>query len=644
VLSVVLSNLSTKDLFQCIQVSTVWYHEALPRLYRTVTVNKLGGIPPFPVHLPAILSNRHLIHHVQWFIFRDFTCGPLPRQATETDLLEVLLDYKLPESLPRSEWIDKTHQESRDDLRKSALPLRPGRNRPLRLESLAVLGDFRRISLLENTLEHLSTTLTCLRLVAQGSYMTNLEWLLETLPLLKHLSLEGYSLQYVPPPPRSPPYSDTNTTTNTTVEAEQSPYPLETLTFASILLTYPEPTTFDIFKRLPNLKNIRIMDTQRWFPQPGEPRPGEFGRVLEKYCPNLECIETTGAVPVWFFRLPPLSPVLRTAMWKREQEQAEQLTQQQEREELVFHTHSGRIGRSYFRNLRRLEMRGQGLSTQDLVCLGVQAQFLTHVALQGLPATDRIWNLYETDPEGVGQGEGARITTTSAVEANPEKLARMRKRSPIRSRDLLFFLEVCVSLQHFSAVSLNVYFDEMLEHNDDGDCEDHDSQERFIRSANGEDGDTRTIRRWACEGTLESLEIGIVVPRTNPKDHRLVLAHLGRFRKLRSLTLGRSSLIPSLEHGIDALVPSSLDGRGVNETMEKILSLGSMWTVGDRETVLWIVRAFPRLTQIGLNVREGSTMEDTVRGWLEGVDHSWTFVTPCCYCILCERRRIGVLQ
>ncbi|KAH7052534.1 hypothetical protein BKA57DRAFT_455875 [Linnemannia elongata] len=215
----------------------------------------------------------------------------------------------------------------------------------------------------------------------------------------------------------------------------------------------------------------------------------------------------------------------------------------------------------------------------------------------------------------------------------------MRRRSPIRSRDVLFFLEVCASLQHFSAENIAVCFDDMLEHDDnDEDSEDHESQEGFVRSADGDGRDRRRIRRWACEGSLESLEIGFGLETTNPNDHRLVWAHLGRFRKLRSLTLGESNLIPSLKHGIDALVPLSVDGGGVNETMEKILSFGSVWTVSDRETILWIVRAFPRLTQIGLNVREGSTIEDSVRGWLEGVEQSWTFFTKCCYCYHCLPR------
>ncbi|OAQ32750.1 hypothetical protein K457DRAFT_15823 [Linnemannia elongata AG-77] len=616
VLSVVLSHLSTKDLFQCIQVSALWYHEALPHLYRTVTINKRDGIPPFPLHLPAILSNRHLIHHVDWFIFRDFTRGgfpngPLPVQVFETDLLEVLLDYKLPESLPLSEWIDKTDQGGKDDLRKSALPLRPGPNRPLRLKSLTLLGYFQRINLLENTLEHLSMSLTFLRLMVQGAYMANLEWLLETLPLLKHLSLEGDLIQFLPPSPRPSSYSDTNTITNSTVESDQSHYPLETLTFMSALMTRPGPTSFDIFKRLPNLKNIRIIETQSWYRHPDGVRPGEFGRVLEKYCPKLERIETDGAVPVWFFRLPPLSPAIRTTMRKLEQEHAEQLAQlraeefqlrggmwstsvapraanvllqkqleQQEREDLVFQALAGRIKQSYFRNLKRLEMRDHTLSAQDLVCLGIQAQFLTHVTLQRqLYTSSQVWNLYETDPEVVGQGEDAKITASSATVNNPEKLARMRRRSPIQSRDVLFFLEVCASLQHFSAGPIAVYFDEMLEHEDnDSDSEDHESQEGFVRSADGDGRDRRRIQRWACEGSLESLEIGFVLETTNPNDHRLVWAHLGRFRKLRSLTLGGSNLIPSLKHGIGALVPLSVGGRGVNETMEKILSFGSMWT------------------------------------------------------------------
>ncbi|KAG0043036.1 hypothetical protein BGZ90_009226, partial [Linnemannia elongata] len=236
----------------------------------------------------------------------------------ETDLLEVLLDYKLPESLPLSEWIDKTDQGSKDDLRKSVLPLRPGPNRPLRLKSLTVL---------ENTLEHLSTSLTFLRLVVRDEYLVSLEWLLETLPLLKYLSLEGNYLKFVPPPLLPPSYSGTNTTTTSTVESGQSHYPLETLTFMSILMTRPGPTSFDIFKRLQNLKNIRIKYSYSGPLNSDEPRPGELGRVLEKYCPKLERIETDGAVPVWFFRLPPLSPAIRIAMWKLEQEHAEQLAQ-----------------------------------------------------------------------------------------------------------------------------------------------------------------------------------------------------------------------------------------------------------------------------------------------------------------------------
>ncbi|KAF9312124.1 hypothetical protein BGZ91_006609, partial [Linnemannia elongata] len=260
--------------------------------------------------------------------------------------------------------------------------------------------------------------------------------------------------------------------------------------------------------RLPNLKNILIKYSYSGPLNSDEPRPGELGRVLEKYCPKLERIETDGAVPVWFFRLPPLSPAIRIAMRKLEQEQAEQLAQlraeesrlrgrmwstsvalraadvllqkqleQQEREELVFQAHAGRIGQSYFRNLKRLEMPAQRLSAQDLVCLGVQAQFLTHVTLQRqLHTSSQVWNLYETDPEVVGQGEDAKITASSATVDNPEKLARMRRRSPIQSRDVLFFLEVCASLQHFSAALIAVYFDEMLEHDEnDSDSEDYES-------------------------------------------------------------------------------------------------------------------------------------------------------------------------
>ncbi|KAF9120885.1 hypothetical protein BG015_005954 [Linnemannia schmuckeri] len=133
-LALVLPQLSTKNLFQCIQVCALWYHKAIPYLYRTVIINKRDGIPPFPAHLPTTLSNWYLIHHVHWLIFHDTKHGPnLPIQLTNADLLEVLLDYKLPEPFPLSAWIDRTCNGGKDELRRSALLLRPGPDRLLRL-------------------------------------------------------------------------------------------------------------------------------------------------------------------------------------------------------------------------------------------------------------------------------------------------------------------------------------------------------------------------------------------------------------------------------------------------------------------------------------------------------------------------------
>ncbi|KAF9120886.1 hypothetical protein BG015_005955, partial [Linnemannia schmuckeri] len=280
--------------------------------------------------------------------------------------------------------------------------------------------------LLDNTLEHLSTTLTSPRLVASGTYTVNLEWLLETLPLLKHPSLEGPLLLFDPPPSRPSSYSDT-TSISSTAEIEQSDYRLESLTSTSKLLMQPRPASVDIFKRLPNLKTIRIMESLLRVSHPGEPRLGEFGRVLEQYCPNIDCIETTGALQIWFFRLLLLSPSIRTAMRKLKQELEEQLAQQQEYEYRVQSAQnrgcasSGATGATraggtcvagacwsdwavVFSQIEKVGDAGPCTVGAGFCLFGIQAQLLTHVALQDQTGYG-VWNLYEIDPEVVEQRE-----------------------------------------------------------------------------------------------------------------------------------------------------------------------------------------------------------------------------------------------
>ncbi|KAK3834670.1 MAG: hypothetical protein JOS17DRAFT_847079 [Linnemannia elongata] len=110
---------------------------------------------------------------------------------------------------------------------------------------------------------------------------------------------------------------------------------------------------------------------------------------------------------------------------------------------------------------------------------------------------------------------------------------------------------------------------------------------------------TRTIHRWACEETLQTLIFGVFVHPGRSKDiHAMVWKRLGRFQNLPSLTFPLSSLVPSPTHGLHSL----LTGRGrLGETLTEIRSLPSWWEVEDRrEMVLWFAKSFPNLVVLGL--------------------------------------------
>lgn len=134
--------------------------------------------------------------------------------------------------------------------------------------------------------------------------------------------------------------------------------------------------------------------------------------------------------------------------------------------------------------------------------------------------------------------------------------------------------------------------------------------EDLLDDDNEDDDRKAAIRSWACERPLESLTIGFNMPTNQPQDHELVWNHLGRFKKLPSLTSvpssppskqDQSGLIQLFDYGVTGLLAGGQEGREMIDTLEEIDCLLSRWSVDDRkEMVFWFAEAFLKLRVLGL--------------------------------------------
>jgi hypothetical protein len=376
-------------------------------------------------------------------------------------------------------------------------------------------------------------------------------------------------------------------------------YRLESFTFYPSLMGRNGRDASLFFKRLGNLKRIVVLPRIWSYGVNELCRPWDLGRALKEFCPKLESIEAEGALTLWLFDLPilphdklahltalveghSLQDVEGMSDAQVQENRLRQRLQDQEVGELL----EGKGADPFFPQLKRLIL-GQKyyLSAQDLISLGVQAQFLTDLEIQISPDHYEYWQMYDPD------------TTTSDLPSavtNQSQIVDMRRlgtRRRFTSRDLMLFLQLCSSLVRFSMTNQSISFEDLLDDNND----------------------KAVIRPWACEGTLGSLTIGFDLPTNQPEDHRLVWNHLGRFKKLRSLTFlhtlpsskkGRSGLIPSSGYGVGGLLAEG--GGGMSEKLEEIGCLSSWWKVNDRrQMVLWFAESFPRLRVLGLEFHQG---------------------------------------
>ncbi|KAG9066603.1 hypothetical protein KI688_012511 [Linnemannia hyalina] len=678
ILSLIFAHLPITSLLSCTLVSRLWYHESKPHLFSAETF-RLERLPHIssdgtrldqayvrlysPAYIAAIKDNKRCLRSVSCILTRR---SDLPI----AEVLEILFDCPrelLPLSVGEADsgdiWVNldrataaaaaafHTNATIADDngavatttTTPSSSKVVPGillgQNRPA-LQVFMYDGKVMSSWLFETMIYNLPTLTTldlylgCHYVDLQESACLDIDMILDALPRLKSLVIDGSGYHYTD----NAPSSSTSTTGTTTMPL----HPLESFKFTPLLVMRSTVNTLATFRRLKNLKSIFINTNDTYYnPVTRQAKPGEFGQILQRYCPKIERVETEGSLVLWFCRLPPTSLPCEdirlltnsgtaSELSVRELDEGLNVTlTHQEREDILTNYQEITL---FFPQLKALIARGyQSMGVQDLLALAVsRSQFLTHLEI----GRGNYWNnafelLQDARPdlpsspsiEGIDQ-----ITVYPPGPMTSSEMRWMRRRRAISSLDYQRVLETCSALRVVSLPG-GMPFRHMVDDPSD---------------INGVE--TRMTRRWACEGTIETLNMGFVLSTARRDDHRLIWRHLGRLRKLRCLTLTHSNLIPSLDFGISELVgrdfsqhdndnhdDAPLTGEGDdkqrlrehNTTLEKLHSLGVAWGVDDRATTQWFARSFPNLQTAGLGFRWGTAQHKRVRGWLDEVGCSF---------------------
>ncbi|KAF9091603.1 hypothetical protein BGX29_010871 [Mortierella sp. GBA35] len=624
------------------QVSRHWYQPSKALLYNTAHLSNVPFINPY-YYIFALQANKHLLRRVHWRIY------PRNKYFWWSELLDILLDHRQPDNEVLTGY--------------GTIQLGPN---PPPLHTFVFEGDVdsESVSLFNQLVLNLKS-LTTLKLTFNGwvpglNYSLDPVAILDALPLLKHLSIDGLGHSYVPQEAAATTtavlsFRSPSDATKKPIKALPLPinYRLESFGFNPIHLTRSDGfTAFSFLERLGNLKTIQVImpkSTKSGQDRRELCRLGELSRALQLHCPKIERIETQGEATVWLFRLPTHSAETRARLRTREARLAaiphtaahadtvvyrgylDEASKQQEREDILIRQYQG-VGEwamgdagPYFPQLTTLIMQdGFTLAAQDLLSLAAasSSSFLTHVEL-GEPSNHAyMWDMHEdADPEA-----------TSITYSPYSILVDRRIRRPIEGRDVHLFLVHCKGLRYFSVgAGTKIQFEDLVdefnvvdgvEAHIEGCVVNEQLDMSLVKGlAFREDRRSTTataIRPWACEGTLETLKIAIEVSAMDQCGQELVWRQLGRLWRLKSLTL-LGNMIPKLQFGIGAL-------EGMKESLESVPSLSTEWEVDDRETMLWFARTFPRLREIGVSGRHGVAWDEVVRGWLDGVKYSFKIV------------------
>ncbi|KAG0316989.1 hypothetical protein BGZ97_006072 [Linnemannia gamsii] len=639
ILALIFQYLTPRDLYRTMTVSRLWFVEAEASLYRNIALRiQFQGNDSL---LQALKIRKHLLRRLEW----SSSSG---REVSEADLLDILLDYRPSEENNGSTSSDILSSSTPAATNYAYIlpstsppaagyPLGPGRPA---LRHLSYVGGSRSWQFFDSVLYKL-TTLTTLELCFSGNayqpgdmYVFEMDKVLTVFPQLKHLGITGKMLEFAPTTARHDGGYNLILDVNeeeadrTTRHGVLEHHHLGSFRFNPIMMRRSAAELFLCFRRLTDLTKISIESKIFNFDNADKSRPWAIGRALKQFCPRLETINISSPVVFWLFDLaivPPDKDHHLTALVPdvslgavpdaQTKKRLRRRLQDQEVDELL----EGRSASPFFPQLRRLILeQGHSLSAQDLISLGVQARFLTHLEINYQPTFHaHVWEIYDRDAAASASATATTRQRSTWSDVLVED-RRLRKRRQIENRDVMLFLQVCSSLRHFALTKFCIPFEHLLVADDDiikqrslGVVDDQGEDEAGTTEPSRHDDKAAPfIQPWACEKTLESLIIGFDIATNRPEDHRLVWTHLGRFKKLRSLTFvrdlylssnSRSTLIPSLAFGVEGVLATEGGGKGMSVTLAEIRSLPSWWTEeSPGEMVLWFARSFPKLRVLGL--------------------------------------------
>ncbi|KAF9124826.1 hypothetical protein BGW39_007873 [Mortierella sp. 14UC] len=441
-----------------------------------------------------------------------------------------------------------------------------------------------------------------------GKYISiDVDRILDAMPQLRNLHIGGYRATYADVTLPSQISVTTGAITffsptadyKSKMDQGMTIHPLESLTVSPYFMMRPTSNTLTTFKRLGNLKSSNISrDLSVLGSVPGCTQADKFGQILQTYCPKIESIETCGHAALWFLRLPRFSSAFEATMSSAKEAARpkglsnaakESPGMDLQRQEMVDTLPLREM--SFFPRLTSYIAREITLfASQDLLELAAHSiTFLTHIHFTKASVSSMEFSIYQEPTSSGVTAEGVdQMTVYPPGPMSETERQRLTQRLPSGSMYLVLLLEACAYLKAVSfpdAIPFQNMVDTTAQYTSDGTA----------------GAETRTMRRWACEETLESLEVGFMISTVLKSDHRLIWRHPGRLPKLRSLKLTNSNLIPSLDFGMDELVGIELqdnagppttpeaEGEGErsrspaqqrlreqNKTLEKIHSLGNL--------------------------------------------------------------------
>lgn len=597
ILAIIFAQLTDKDLYPCLFVSRHWHEAAEAQLYSEATlllslfVKRLDQ--PF---FTALKARKHFLRKVVCRLYTQNDSFFL------VNLLDILFDYRP----PTGDIIDSDALVALRSLSLSASTAAergfPGPNRPP-LRHFTFTGEGVEEVLLDLVLFNLAPeTLTTLCLYLQPSrrteaYTFNVERILETYPNLKELGLRGDECQYTA---KEQVNKDREPGFHQTGSVPHQQHRLESFTFGPMLMGQTGSTAFTIFQQLGNLKRIKVWSIVGYRECVVNCRPWGFGRALKEFCPKLESITIDGPALFWLFDLPilPYDKIPHITCLVHQNVPEDRLRERlrdHERKELL----GGKTAVPFFPHLKKLILGYDHIvAAQDLLALGAQCQFLTHLEIHPSKSNTEAWEVYDRDDEyAISTTSSPILSEASSATRVMIENRRLQKRRPFNDRDLVLFLQVCSSLRYLDLRGCSVTFESLI----DGYITAPSSGSAMTTP--GTEAIIPYIRPWACADRIETLMIALDVPPKLPKDHHAVIwKHLGRLRRLQSLTLiptkkQRYILVPSLDYGVEGLFQEG----GLGETLGT-LRFQTNWRLAceGREIVLCLAQWCPQLRNLGL--------------------------------------------